>query len=333
MSLTVGGEPWPPADWTDWPEQEPGGAVVGSGRLPGGERRSTGALGSGAGTADSAASGFAAALGAGGVAGGGPAARGAPGSVVGSAADRLAAARGLLRRMEEKAAGTEHPAPAPGEDGRVLPVAAPLSPLLPAGGLRRGSTVSVAGGPGSLSLLFALLAEASAEGAWAGVVGVPGLGAVAAAEAGVRLERLALVPRPGADLVAVAAALLDGLDLVVLAGAREVRAGDRQRLAARTRQRGSVLLALGPWPGADLSLGCREVRWRGTDRGAGRLRSRCATVRSTGRGTGIVGREAELLLPGPRGTAEVAVGGAVVNPALGAPAVGEPAVVRAAAVS
>ena len=40
---------------------------------------------------------------------------------------------------------------------------------------------------------------------------------MAAAEAGVALERLALVPYPGADLMAVAAALLDGLDLVAVA--------------------------------------------------------------------------------------------------------------------
>ncbi|SDE91268.1 hypothetical protein [Pseudonocardia oroxyli] len=277
-------EPWPPAEWTDWPEQEPGGTVVGSGRPPGAAR--------GPGSHPEEARRSA-----------GPERSAARSGE--SAADRLAAARGLLRRMEERTAGTERPAPAPGEDGRVLPVAAALSPLLPAGGLRRGSTVAVAGGPGSLSLLFALLAEASAEGAWAGVVGVPGLGAVAAAEAGVRLERLALVPQPGADLVAVASALLDGLDLVVLAGARGVRAGDRQRLAARARQRGSVLLALGPWPGADLTLGCRDVRWRGTDRGAGRLRARRAVVHCGGRGTGVAGREAELLLPGARGVAEV----------------------------
>jgi hypothetical protein len=238
----------------------------------------------------------------------------------------LAQARGLLRRLEEGSAGTAHPAPAPGADGRVLPVATPLVPLLPAGGLRRGTTVSVAGGPGSLSLLFALLAEASAAGAWAGVVGVPGLGAVAAAEAGVRLERLALVPRPGADLVAVAAALLDELDLVVLSGCAGLRAGDRQRLAARARQRGAVLLALGSWPGADLALGCRGVRWRGTERGAGRLRSRRATVHCGGRGTGIAGREAELLLPGERGVAEAAGLGAVAERAVPSPAAVQAAV-------
>jgi hypothetical protein len=202
------------------------------------------------------------------------------------------------------------PAPiGPGEDvgGDVLPVAAPLRPLLPAGGLRRGSSVSVASGTGSTSLLFGLLTAASAQGMWAGVVGVPGLGVVAAAEAGVRLERLALVPRPGGDLVAVVLALLDGMDLVVVAGAQRagLRGQDRQRLTARARQRGAVLLALGSWPGADVELGCSEVRWSGVDRGAGRLCSRQVVVRSGGRGGAGAGRRAEVLLPGRNGAIDV----------------------------
>lgn len=224
---------------------------------------------------------------------------------------RLELARGVLRRLEGRSE-RPHAAPDPGaagwEDDRLLPVSGPLAPLLPGGGLRRGSTVSLAGGPGAGSLLFALLAAASAGGVWTGVIGRPGLGAVAAAEAGVRLDRLALVPAPGADLVAVTAALLDGLDLVVMSGPERagVRAADRQRLAARARQRGAVLLALGSWPGADVRLHCARVRWEGTDGGAGRLRSRRVEVRAHGRGTGAAGGRAELLLPGPDGRVAVA---------------------------
>ena len=87
-----------------------------------------------------------------------------------------------------------------GLEGGVLPVVAPLARLLPAGGLRRGTTVAVAAGPAATSLLWAVLVEASAGGAWVGVVGRPDLGLVAAAEAGMRLERLALVPAPGPEL-------------------------------------------------------------------------------------------------------------------------------------
>jgi hypothetical protein len=212
-------------------------------------------------------------------------------------AGRLARARGLLRGLEDRAGRTA------GEDIGVLPVATPLSEVLPAGGLRRGGTVAVAGGPGSTSLLLALLAAASAGGAWVGVVGRPQLGLVAAAEAGVRLDRLALVPHPGADLLAVTSALLDGLDVVAMAGTG-VRAADRQRLAARVRQRGAVLLALGPWPGAEAELSCADLRWLGLGAGpdgSGRLRARLVEVRARGRGIGPRGRSARMLLPGPDG--------------------------------
>jgi hypothetical protein len=237
----------------------------------------------------------------------------ATGSVVGGEADtahRLATARGLLRRLEDRAAGPR-PAAEPGADGRVLPVGAPLATLLPGGGLRRGTTVAVAGTVGATSLVLALLAEASAGGAWAGVIGRPDLGLVAAAEAGVALERLALVPYPGADLVAVTAALLDGLDLVVVAG-RVLHGSDRARLAARARQRGAVLLPLGPWPGADVELTCEQGRWRGVGTGSGdvgRLRTRRVCVRLRGRGVAPAGRSARLLLPGVAGRLAVDVEG------------------------
>jgi hypothetical protein len=220
-------------------------------------------------------------------------------------AGRLAAARGVLRRVEDRALGVR-PVAEPGADGRLLPVVAPLAGLLPASGLRRGSTVAVTAGIGATSLLTALLARASAAGAWVGVVGRPELGIVAAAEAGIALERLALVPYPGADLVAVTAALLDGLDLVAVAvPAQGMRAPERQRLAARARQRGAVLLPLGPWPGADVELGCARVCWQGvggrSGGGAGRLRARQVHVRLRGRGVSPGDRDTGLLLPGPAG--------------------------------
>jgi hypothetical protein len=221
-------------------------------------------------------------------------------------AGRLEVARGLLRGFENRevnARAAEGARP----DDRLLPVAEPLARLLPAGGLRRGSTVAVPGGAGASSLLLALLAETSAGGAWVGVVGRPELGLVAAAEAGLRLERLALVPRPGADLLAVTSALLDGLDVVAVAGAERagIRAADRQRLAARARQRGAVLVALGPWPGADLELTCGDVHWRGLGSGrsggGGRLRSRAMRVCVHGRGVAPGGTAARVLLPAPGG--------------------------------
>src|SRR5580704_2708009 len=71
-----------------------------------------------------------------------------------------------------------------------LPVPPALAGLLPTG-LRRGSTVSVAG---SISLLLALLGASSAAGAWCALVGLPPISAEAACEYGIDLARLAIVP-------------------------------------------------------------------------------------------------------------------------------------------
>ena len=153
---------------------------------------------------------------------------------------------------------------------------------------------------GSTSLLLALLAEPTAGGSWAAVVGMPDLGVLAAAELGVAVDRLALVRHPGADLPAVVAALLDGMDLVVAPRARLTDAQAR-RLSARARHRGAVLLDGGAWPGADLELHCARSRWDGIGDGAGHLDRREVTVQARGRGAAARPTRATLQLPAPGG--------------------------------
>jgi hypothetical protein len=95
---------------------------------------------------------------------------------------------------------------------------------------------------------------------------------------------------------------------VALAGADGLPARARQSLAARARQRGSVLLPLGQWPGADVELVCRVEAWHGAEGGYGRLRSREVVVRAVGRGAAARPRAARLLLPGPGGAVTKALG-------------------------
>ncbi|HEY0639112.1 MAG TPA: hypothetical protein VGD67_15785 [Pseudonocardiaceae bacterium] len=195
---------------------------------------------------------------------------------------------------------------------RTVPVPGSLASLLPWGGLRRGSVVVVRG---PTSLLFTLLSAASAAGSWVAVVGRPDLGVLAATEAGVVVERLVLVPRPGAELVTVAAALLDGVELVALAGTSRLSASEMRRLTGRARQRGAVLLPLDDWPGADVRLEGGDMTWDGVGSGHGRLRSMRVTVRATGRGAAARPRSAELMLVGEGSTAEsVAPALTVVGP-------------------
>ncbi|MEU3457970.1 hypothetical protein ABZ671_30930 [Micromonospora sp. NPDC006766] len=196
------------------------------------------------------------------------------------------------------------PASAPDPTGghRVLPVRPELTGLLPHRGLRRGSTIAVGVGQprhsGGTSLLLALLAEASRAGSWCAVVGVPTFGAGAAAEAGIALDRLALVPHPGPEWPTVVAALIDGVDVVVAAVPATVSASVANRLAARARQRGSVLVPYGRWDGADVTLQVVRGVWEGLGAGRGRLRRREVTVSARGRGAAARAKEIKVWLPG-----------------------------------
>jgi hypothetical protein len=186
---------------------------------------------------------------------------------------------------------------------QVLPVAAPFEALLPWAGLRRGGTVSVTAGGvgGGTSLALALVAEASRAGSWMAAVGLPSLGLVAADEAGVALERLVLVQAPERSAWgSVVAALVDGFDLLLLhAGRGGVRSVDARKLVARARERGTVLVQLGPgWEAeADLSLRIVEATWEGLDHGYGHLLARRVTLEVTGRGAAARPRCAQLWLP------------------------------------
>lgn len=229
------------------------------------------------------------------------------------------AAGGLADRLRTGAS----PAAALGDRGaeNLVPVLAPLVPLFPAGGLRRGSTVAV---EGSASLLLALLAGASAAGSWCAAVGLPRLGAAAAAEAGVDLSRMAFVPDPGTDLAGVVAALADGMDVVAVGNGIRLHAAEVRRLAARARQRGTVLVGFGGWHGAEVRLSITSSTWHGLADGSGSLESRRVTVQAGGRGSAARPRTTELWLPGPAGTiAAAALVRTEIGPApLVAPAAG-----------
>jgi len=174
-----------------------------------------------------------------------------------------------------------------------MAVPPPLVPILPEG-LRRGGTTVVTG---STSLVLAMLAHACAGGAWAAVVGQPTIGLLAASQAGVSLDRLAVVPRPGLEAPTVVAALLDGVDVVVVGPEVALSDAERRTLSARARDRGSVLLSTTDWPGAGVVLTVESGRWTGIDAGEGRLRTHEIRLVRTGRGSAAVPRALDLTLP------------------------------------
>lgn len=177
----------------------------------------------------------------------------------------------------------------------VLPA---LTELFGDTGLRRGTAVAV---QGSAYLLLALMAGVSRAGGWCAAVGMPSLGIAAAVEAGVALERLALVPEVGANQTTVLATLIDGIDMVAFANAKKLRDADTRRLMARARQHGAVLVSFGDWSGAELRLSIVESSWKGIGQGHGRLMARLVTIQLDGRGRAARPRRIRIWLPGPQG--------------------------------
>jgi hypothetical protein len=171
----------------------------------------------------------------------------------------------------------------------LLPIAGRIGELLPAGGLQRGSTISVGGSPGSGSTTVALTlaAAATTAGEWAAVVDPGGtLGGRAAVTAGVELERLAVVRSVAPDRwAAVVAALLDGITVVVAAVPPHLRLGDARRLIARARERKAVLVAFGAWPvEASLRVHTSGCTWSGLGAGMGLLDTRDLRIEVEGKG-------------------------------------------------
>jgi len=169
---------------------------------------------------------------------------------------------------------------------RRLPVADPLTGLLPDGALRRGASVVVAGTPGmgATSLGLALLVAPTAVGHWGAVVGLDDPGVVAMAELGVDLRRVVFVPRPRGAWAMAAAELLEGADVVVVRPPARVAHTAARRLSARARDRAVVLVVLvehvDDWPvPPDVTLTLTQAEWHT----GGRLVARRTEVRSTGR--------------------------------------------------
>lgn len=214
------------------------------------------------------------------------------GPAVDPRADRIEKLRRCMDAIPARSAGpprltpVEPAAPDPARSTpsslRTLPLPAPLAQLLPHGGLVRGSVVQIAG---AASLKAGLIASVTGAGGWAAVVGCPDLGLLAAAEMGADLSRCAVIPNPGEDPVAIAAVLVDGLDLVVLSlGDFNAPPSRVRAVTARARRNGTVLVVDGQWPNVDLRLSAKVSRYQGLGRAHGRVTGIGLDVEATPRG-------------------------------------------------
>ncbi len=193
---------------------------------------------------------------------------------------------------------------------RSLPVLSSLEELLP-DGLQRGSTVAFRGA-GSTTLAQAVMAGPTRAGSWAACVGASTMGWAAAVEAGVELERVAVIRSDEGRAPAVLAALVDAFDLVLIGPEHRPDGTEMRRLVARARERGAVLLKLadhpgrgsrvdggGAGPGPDVELVCESSSWSGPGEGWGSLLARRVTISVQGRRGFDRPRRVDLWLPSP----------------------------------
>lgn len=199
-------------------------------------------------------------------------------------------------------------------DGGDIPLHQLLRPLIPGGVLARGTIVatpprtgSTIAGEGAITYTtLALLAGATAGGAWAGVIGFPDFGIAAASGLGADLSKILMLDEPGDRWPEAVHVLAGAVDLVLLHAPRRPNASQVRRLANRVRptdrQRGCALIVTSPWDGAHLILSTRAPQWEGLGDGTGNLTRRRVTISASGRATQGRQREVDLWLPAADGT-------------------------------
>lgn len=216
---------------------------------------------------------------------------------------KAAAVKAAAAKAAAKTSAPALPTTLAGE--RLLPVSPALEEILPAKGLQRGSTILIepSGVSGSTTLALEMLVGVSVGGYWSAVAGSPDVGLLAAAERGIELGRFLLVPSVGPPdrWLQVVATLFDSVDAVLLVPPPVVRPSDARRLAARSRERGSVLIVLDhrrSWPEvSDLRCTVTRSEWSGLSRGYGLLVGRRFEVEVSGRGAAARPLKAPLRLP------------------------------------
>ena len=205
--------------------------------------------------------------------------------------DPLAARHALASQLGDTTRAHERLLP-------VHPVLAPLfglardepSPLA----LTRGHTMACVGSA-AMSSALAMLTAPTQAGSWAGVVGLPSFGVQAAADLGVVLERTVFVADPTttshqekrSDVAAVLSALVDGVDVVLLAQrlVNSLPAQLLRRLQTRVQSRGAILVVVGE-PSSlsvDVRLRATTEQWQGVGIGHGHLQRRQVLLQLDGR--------------------------------------------------
>jgi hypothetical protein len=249
-------------------------------------------------------------------------------AVVGSDGGRRTASSESSRRPRgpvDLADAARRVAPLTLARSRRLEVDPAMAAVFPEG-IQRGTTVGIAGAA-ALSVALAAAAGPTNAGSWLAVVGCRDLCPAGAEALGVALHRTVVVDEPPkGSWGSVLAALFDAFDVVIVdrserssarrAGgsvASSIASRDVGRLAARARERGTVVIDVGGvWPGApDIGMEVVAQQWSGLGDGHGLLDGRHLRVEVVGRRDAGRPRRVDLALPAP--TMSAAYAGADID--------------------
>ncbi len=196
----------------------------------------------------------------------------------------LGVLRHRIRQLERQALPTP-----------TIPVLAGLDTLFPDSGLKPGGVYELSP---HTSLIWTLLAEASAKGYWVATLGMDHLGFHAAKEYGVNLERLIVLPRVQRHWWSVLSALVDVVSVVAVSPEGPLPSPHTlDTLVARARERQCALLVRGQWPHSEGVIRVEQMAWAGLDDGSGVLSQQRFTVSHTLR-RGVAAKRVTLLRDG-----------------------------------
>ncbi|MGO1471381.1 MAG: hypothetical protein ACTHV1_02380 [Flaviflexus sp.] len=179
---------------------------------------------------------------------------------------RLAHARSVLMQAETASGLTRTEE----KEGWQTPEA--LTPVLPS--LKPGILAVT----GSATVLLSIAGQASSQGAWVALLGLPWVGWGAAAGHGLDLSRTAHIPEPGPRSAEVLTALADGFD-VIATGRLGLSVREQRAIAQRVRSRGASILA-SEWSTASSTLHVEGGEVSGCEDGIGHVKDLRFTVSS-----------------------------------------------------
>lgn len=152
-----------------------------------------------------------------------------------------------------------------------------LTTLLPHG-LTPGSITTT---QGSTHTALTLITQHTTNAGWVAIIGAPNINYTTLQDLGANLNHIIVVPHPNENTPQIIAALIEGVDLILLGPAVTLTHAEQRTLTARNRERGTHIISQKPWANARTHITTTHGTWHGTNKGLGRLTNTTYTLTKT----------------------------------------------------